>query len=157
MSRKTGKRRRTGQKRREYWPYFSDLILNFSSHNDCRSDVRYIIGINNVSSQGEKYMVIPMVGLVNLVVFISNNSFDVTIEDRYRLYKSRGRWSCEIFSFSLSIHGFHTINFCIHVSSVGYSCICFSLIRKTVRQTQENFLICCWKLYFSWYDVDGYI
>ena len=39
--------------------------------------MRYIIGISNVSSQGEQYMVIPMVGLVILVMFISNSASDV--------------------------------------------------------------------------------
>ena len=39
--------------------------------------MRYIIGISNVSSQGEQYMVIPMVGLVILVMFISDNTSDV--------------------------------------------------------------------------------
>ena len=53
--------------------------------------MRYIIGINNVSSQGEQYMMIRMVGLVILVVFISNSASNVTTEDRYRMYKSRRR------------------------------------------------------------------
>ena len=39
--------------------------------------MRYIIGISNVSSQGEQYMVIPMVGLIILVGFISNSASDV--------------------------------------------------------------------------------
>ena len=39
--------------------------------------MRYIRGINNVSSQGEQYMVILMVGLVILVMFISDSAFDV--------------------------------------------------------------------------------
>ena len=87
-------------------------------------------------------MVIPMVGLVILVVFISNSTSNVTREDRYRWYKFRGRWSCEFF-FSLSIRGFYELNLCIHVSSNGDSCVFFSLIRKTVRKTQKQFLICC--------------
>ena len=37
----------------------------------------YIIGISNVSSQGEQCMVIPMVGLVILVMFISDSASDV--------------------------------------------------------------------------------
>ena len=39
--------------------------------------MRYIIGIINVSSQGEQCMVIPMVGLIILVGFISNSASDV--------------------------------------------------------------------------------
>ena len=36
--------------------------------------MRYIIGISNVSSQGEKCMMILMVGLVILVMFISDRA-----------------------------------------------------------------------------------
>ena len=39
--------------------------------------MRYIIGISNVSSQGEQCMMIPMVGLVILVMFISDSASDV--------------------------------------------------------------------------------
>ena len=52
--------------------------------------MRYIIGISNVSSQGEQCMMIPMVGLVIMVVFISNNASVVTKEDRYRWHNFRG-------------------------------------------------------------------
>ena len=119
------------------------MFLKFNSHNDCRSDVRYIIGISNVSSHGEKYMVIPMIGLGILVVFISNTTSNVTREDRYKMCKSKRIWSFEIFSISLSLHGFHELKLRIHVSSNDESCVCFSLIRKIVRQTQEQLLICC--------------
>ena len=88
--------------------------------------MRYIIGISNVSSQGEQYMVIPMVGLVILVVFISNSASNVTTEDRYRMYKSRRKWSCEIFRISIFIRGLHEIKPRIHASSVGYKSVCFS-------------------------------
>ena len=47
--------------------------------------MRYIIGISNVSSQGEQYMVIPMDGLVILVVFISNSASNVITEDWYKI------------------------------------------------------------------------
>ena len=43
--------------------------------------MRYIIGISNVSSQGDQYMVIPMVRLVILVMFISNSASDVKKTD----------------------------------------------------------------------------
>ena len=39
--------------------------------------MRYIIGISNVSSQGEQYMMIPMVGFVILVMFIFDRASDV--------------------------------------------------------------------------------
>ena len=39
--------------------------------------MRYIRGFSNVSSRGEQYMVIPMVGLVILVMFISDSASDV--------------------------------------------------------------------------------
>jgi len=39
--------------------------------------VRYIIGISNVSSQGERCMVIPMMVLVIMVMFISDSASDV--------------------------------------------------------------------------------
>ena len=39
--------------------------------------MRYIIGISNVSSQGEQCMVIPMIVLVILGMFISNSASDV--------------------------------------------------------------------------------
>ena len=38
------------------------------------NDVRYIIGISNVSSQGEQCMVILMVDLVILVMFIFDSA-----------------------------------------------------------------------------------
>ena len=41
------------------------------------NDVRYIIEISNVSSQGEQCMMILMVGLVILVMFISDRTSDV--------------------------------------------------------------------------------
>ena len=82
-------------------------------------------------------------GLVILVIYISDSASDVTTEDNYIMYKSKGRWSCEIFFISLSIHGFHELKPCINVSSNGDICVCFSKIRKTMRQTQEQFLICC--------------
>ena len=41
------------------------------------NDVRYILVISNVSSQGEQCMVIPMIGLVILVMFISDSASDV--------------------------------------------------------------------------------
>ena len=101
--------------------------------------MRYIIGINNVSSQGEQYMVIPMVGLVILVVFISNSASNVTTEGRYRMYKSRRKWSCEIFSISLFIRGFHQLKPRIHASSVGDRSVCFSDKKNTdSAQGQEH-------------------
>ena len=39
--------------------------------------MRYIIGISNVSSQGEQCMMILMVGLIILVMFISDRESDV--------------------------------------------------------------------------------
>ena len=39
--------------------------------------MRYIIGMSNVSSQGEKCMMIFMVDLVILVMFISDSASDV--------------------------------------------------------------------------------
>ena len=39
--------------------------------------MRYIIGISNVSSQGEQCMVIPMIRLVILVMFISDRASNV--------------------------------------------------------------------------------
>ena len=39
--------------------------------------MRYIIGISNVSSQGEKCMMILTVGLVILVMFVSDRASDV--------------------------------------------------------------------------------
>ena len=39
--------------------------------------MRYIIGISNVSSQGEQCMMILMVGLAILVMFISDRASDV--------------------------------------------------------------------------------
>ena len=36
--------------------------------------MRYIIGISNVSSQGERCMVIPMIIVVILVMFISDSA-----------------------------------------------------------------------------------
>ena len=39
--------------------------------------MRYIIGISNVSSQGDQCMVIPMMVLVILVMFISDRAYDV--------------------------------------------------------------------------------
>ena len=105
--------------------------------------MRYIIGINNISSQGEKYMVIPMVGLVILVVFISNSASNVTTEDRYRMYKSRRKWSCEIFSISLFICGFHELMSRIHASFVGYKSVCFSDKKnsKTDSRTISDMLL----------------
>ena len=44
-------------------------------------------------------MMIPMVGLIILVVFISNGASNVTTEDRYIMYKSKGRWSSEFSIF----------------------------------------------------------
>ena len=41
------------------------------------NDVRYIIDISNVSSQGEQCMMIHMVGLVILVMCISDRASDV--------------------------------------------------------------------------------
>ena len=71
-------------------------------------------------------MVIPMVGLVILVVFISNSASNVTTEDKYKMYKSRRKWSCEIFSISLFIHRFHELKPHIHAISVGDRSVCFS-------------------------------
>ena len=87
-------------------------------------------------------MVIPIIGLVILVVFISNSASNVTTEDRYRIYKSRRIWSCETFNISLSIHGFYELKLHIYASYVGDNCVCFSLIRKKMNQTQDRFLIC---------------
>ena len=53
--------------------------------------MRYIIGICNVSSQGEWCMIILMVDLVILVIFISDKSIWCE-ENRHRRYKFRGRW-----------------------------------------------------------------
>ena len=39
--------------------------------------MRYIIDISNVSSQGERCMVIPMMVLVILVMFISESASDM--------------------------------------------------------------------------------
>ena len=39
--------------------------------------MRYIIGISNVSSHGERCMVIPMMVLVILVMFISDRASDM--------------------------------------------------------------------------------
>ena len=39
--------------------------------------MRYILGISNVSSQGEQCMVILMVGLVILGMFFSDSAYDV--------------------------------------------------------------------------------
>ena len=39
--------------------------------------MRYILGISNVSSQGEQCMVILMVGLVIMVMFIFDSASDV--------------------------------------------------------------------------------
>ena len=51
-------------------------------------------------------MVIPMVGLVILVVFISNSASNVTTEDRYRMYKSRRRRSVKFSVFHIPYAGF---------------------------------------------------
>ena len=71
-------------------------------------------------------MVILMVGLVILVVFIVKSTIDVTTEDRCKMYKSRGIWSYEILSISLSVDGFHELNLCIYASSFEDRSICFS-------------------------------
>ena len=41
------------------------------------TDVRYIIGISNVSSQGEQCMMILMVDLENLVMIIADRASDM--------------------------------------------------------------------------------
>ena len=41
------------------------------------NDVRYILVISNVSSQGEQCMMILMIGFVILVMFISDSACDV--------------------------------------------------------------------------------
>ena len=99
--------------------------------------MRYIIAISNVSSQGEQCMMIPMVGLVILVLFISNSASNVTTEERYIIYKSRRRWSCEIFIISLSIHGFSELKPCIHASSFGDRSVCFS-VKENSEMAQEQ-------------------
>ena len=84
-------------------------------------------------------MVIPMVGLVILVVFISNSPSNVTTEDRYRMYKSRRKWSCEIFSISLFIREFHELKLRIHASSNGDRRVCFSVKENSeMAQGQDH-------------------
>ena len=80
--------------------------------------MRYIIGINNVSSQGEKCMVILMVGLIILVVFISNSASDMKKIGASSI-SSGGDGIVNFFSISLSIHRFCELKLRIHASSNG--------------------------------------
>ena len=87
--------------------------------------MRYIIGISNVSSQGEQYMVIPMGGLVILVMFIFNSASDVQKTCTSGI-SSGGDGVVKFFCISLSIRRFHELKPCIHASSVGDRSVCFS-------------------------------
>ena len=92
--------------------------------------MRYIIGISNVSSQGEKYMVIPMVGLVILVMFISDSASDVKKTGTGGI-SSRGDEGVKFFCISLSIRRFCELKLHIHASSFGDISICFSVKEKS--------------------------
>ena len=87
--------------------------------------MRYIIGISNVSSQGEQYMVILMVGSVILVMFNSHSAFDVKKTGTGGTNLG-GDEVVEIFSVSLFIRGFSGLKPRIHVSSVGDNSVRFS-------------------------------
>ena len=76
-------------------------------------------------------------GLVNLLVYISDNTSDVETEDKSIMYESKRRWFCEIFNISLSIRGFHEIKPRMHASFVGDSSICFS-DKKSSETAQEQ-------------------
>ena len=53
------------------------MLLKLTFLIDCRNDVGYIMRFNNVSSQGEKYMMSLMVDLIILVLCISNRASDM--------------------------------------------------------------------------------
>ena len=84
-------------------------------------------------------MVIPMIGLVILVMFISDSASNVTTEDKYRIYESKRRWCCETFSTSLSIRGFNELKSRMHASSSGDSSVLFSNRKRSeTAQGQEQ-------------------
>ena len=98
--------------------------------------MRYIIEISNVSSQGEQCMMIPMVGLVILVMFISDSASDVKKIGTSGT-NSGGDEVVEIFSVSLSIRGFCEQKLCIHASSFGDRSVCF-FVKENSESAQEQ-------------------
>ena len=71
-------------------------------------------------------MVIPMIGLVILVMDISNKYIRCE-KDRYRRYKSGADERVKFFSISLYIRGFDELRSRIHASSNGDRSVCFSV------------------------------
>ena len=85
-------------------------------------------------------MMIPMVGLVILVMFISDSAFDVKKTGTGG--KNSGEDEVvEIFSVSLSIRGFREQKPHIHASSAGDRSICFSIKEnsKTAKDQEHRF------------------
>ena len=97
--------------------------------------MRYIIGFSNVSSQGEQCMVIPMVGLVILDMFISNNASDVKKTGTGGI-SSGGDEVVKFFCISLSIRRFHELKLRIHTSSNRDRSVCFS-VKENSEMAQE--------------------
>ena len=86
--------------------------------------MRYIIVISNVSSQGEQYMVILMVGLVILVMSISDSASGVKKTGTGGI-GSGGDEVVKFFCISLYIRGFHEAKPRIHTSSNRDRSVCF--------------------------------
>ena len=100
--------------------------------------MRYILGIINVSSQGEQCMVIPMVGLVIMVMFISDSASDVKKTGTGGII-SGGDGAMKFSVFHFPYVGFHELKLRINASSFGDRSVCFSVKENSESaQVQEH-------------------